>query len=101
MPQQSLLPDHPAMTALRVDIRSWPRTAQPDTVEVTTAVAIGSEPLKARSVVALVGLQRDYLDTLVETAVSTFMYGERPKDVARAIADVHRLARLHAQQHEF
>lgn len=101
MPQQSLLPEHPAMTSLAVEVRSYPLTPSPDVVQILVKVGVGSAALKARWAGTLTGVERDYLDTLCETITATFMYGETPRDIARACADVKRLARKHAANHEF
>jgi len=101
MPQQSLLPDHPAMTALAVVVRSFPHTNFPDEVDVSVQVARGDGPLKTRTVVTLRGVECDFLDTMVTEAVSAYMYGEKPQDVARAVSDVKKMARAHGASHQF
>lgn len=87
------------MTALTVTIRSWPRTASPDQVYVDVACSTGSGPLKTRASVTFTDLERDYLNTLVEDVVSTYMYGETPRDLARSVASVAKLARAHQRKH--
>lgn len=96
MPQQSLIPDYPPMTSFAVVIKSYPHTMHPDEVIVAVKVGVGSvaEP-KTRWMVTLPGVQRDYLNTLVESAAMTYMYGETPRDVVKACAAVHKLARQH------
>lgn len=101
MPQQSILPDQPAMTGFALEVRSYPRTPSPDVVQISVKVSTGTQPLKARWIADFAGLERDYLDTLCTSAMSAFMYGETPRDVAKACASVHHLAKAHARQHEF
>lgn len=101
MPQQSLLPDHPAMTAYALVVRSFPHTKFPDEVDVSLQIAVGDGPLKTRQVVTLRGVECDYLDTLATETVSAYMYGETPADVARAMSDVRKQARAHGLAHSF
>lgn len=95
MPQQSLLDEYPPMTRLKIEVESYPATPYPDQVCIIVGVATGSGDVKTRWVNYLQGVGRDYLDTLIETITMTFMYGERPVDVARAAQDVHRLSKKH------
>lgn len=99
MPQQSLLPDHPPMTAFSVTIRSYPHTKFPDQVDVSIQVAVGENPLKTRTVITLQGVECDFLNTLVSEAASAYMYGEKPRDVASAALAVRQQARAHGEAH--
>lgn len=101
MPQQSLLSDHPAMTSLVIEVLSYPLTQSVDDVRVTVKIGTGAKPAKARWAGTLVGIEADYLDTLVTTATATYMYGETTRAVAKACADVCRLARKHRRAHEY
>lgn len=101
MPQQSLLPDHPAMTALTLKVESWPRTEHPDEVRINVQVATGEGDPSTVTVVVLQGVECDFVNTVVEDATTAYMYGERPKDVRRSVNDVWRLARAHGARHQF
>lgn len=101
MPQQSLLPDHPAMTQFAIVIRSFPHTKFPDQVDISVQVAVGDNPLKTRTVITLQGVECDFLDTLVTEATSAYMYGAKPQEVARAALDVRKQAREHGHSHQF
>lgn len=103
MPQQSLMPEsYPPMTALAFEVRSFPRTPDAETVSVLVKVATGATgDLKTRYATTLKGLERDYLDTLVEAATTSYMYEATTRDVVKACAAVKRLARAHAAAHEF
>lgn len=101
MPQQSILPDYPPMTAFAVQIRSFPHTAYPDQVDVAIQVGTGESQLKTRQVVTLRGVECDFLDTLVTECTSAYMYGETPQDVAKAASAVKSQARAHGAMHQF
>lgn len=101
MPQQSLLPDHPAMTRLNLLVESWPHTKFPDHVRLTVQIGEGTGDPASAIVVVLQGVEADFLNTIVEDAVSAYMYGEKPRDVRQAVNDVWRLARAHGASHQF
>lgn len=101
MPQQSLLPEHPAMTSLRITVRSYPHTSFPDQVAVEVAVGNGGKDLKTVTSLGLQGVGCDFLDTLVQEAVSSYMYGETRKDVRRAVLDVYKASKAHEVTHQF
>lgn len=101
MPQQSLLPDHPAMAALQITVMTYPNTTVMGDVDVTIGVGLVGGDLKTRHVVTLHGIEADYLDTLVDAATSAFMYEETPAHVVRAVAGVCKLARSHGLTGQF
>lgn len=101
MPQQSLLPDHPAMTQCVLRIESWPHTKFSDEVRLTVQIGVGGQDPSSAVVAVLKGVEADYLNTLVEDTVSAYMYGETVKDVRQAVNDVWRLARAHGAAHQF
>lgn len=89
------------MTGFAFEVRSFPDTPHPDEVTVSVRVGSGAKSPSTVYVCSLRGAQRDYLDTMADAALSTFMYGEKARDVARSCADVLKLARVHAASHEF
>jgi len=89
------------MTSLNLLVRSFPLTPDPEQVVIWVQVGIGSKEAKTRQVVQLQGVERDFLNTLVEEITSTFMYGETPRDVVRAASAVKTLAKRHARDCEF
>lgn len=101
MPQQSLLPDMPAMTSLSIEIRSYPHTPYPDEVDIEVSIGTGGKPRKTVWAGRWRGYECDYLNTLVEDVASTYMYGETRKDVKSTCAGVAKLARRHATDHQF
>lgn len=101
MPQQSLLPDYPAMTSLVLTIESFPHTKHADQVRVTVKVGTGGKSATTFDVKEFESLECDYLNTAASEVLSAYMYGERVKDVRRALTDVWRLARAHAGAHQF
>jgi len=88
------------MTQMAFTVRSWPHTRFADEVDISVQIAVGDEPLKTRQVATLRGVECDYLNTIVGEIASSYMYGERPKDVSRAFVDVVRLAREHGAAHQ-
>lgn len=98
MPQQSVFPDqYPPMTSFAVEVRSFPLTPDAETVSVLVKVGTGTDTSpKTRWASTLKGLERDYLDTLLEAATMAYMYEATPKDVVKACASVKKLARAHA-----
>lgn len=87
------------MTSLVVTVRGFPHTPDIETCQIFVAVGVGGKDPKTRIVATLTGIERDYVDTLVQDATNAYLYEETPKDVVRAIADVTRLARKHARDH--
>lgn len=99
MPQQTLLPDNPPMTRLTLEITD--RTPDlVDGVNVTVRVAVGQEPLRTVAVASLHGRMSEYLNTLVEEVTSAWHYEGSPRDVARTVASVVKVARKHARAHD-
>ena len=100
MPQQSLLPDHPPMTGLRLEFRA-PEPGVRDATEVWIAVRRKGGEWTTYTVLTLPGIEADLLLTLASETVSAWAYGERPKDVRSAAAAVKKQAKAHAAAHEF
>lgn len=101
MPQQSILPEFPAMTSLSIRVDSFPLTATADTVRVTVQVGVGGGDPASTIVPVLLGTEADYLATIISEATSAFMYGETVSDVRRAVKDAWGQARVHGVQTQF
>lgn len=100
MPQLRILPDDSQMTALRIVLRA-PRPAVNDHTLLEVSVGVDYQPVMPCYGTSLVGIETDYLDTMVTAAATSWAYEATRKDVQRALASVKRLARLHRQAHEF
>lgn len=98
MPQQSLLADQPPMTALRIEVKSYPHTKAVDEVIVTVQGSIGAGQLKTRALEVFQGAEQDYLDTYVQEALRWYMYGETWRQVAKKLAIVRKQARRHGME---
>lgn len=89
------------MGTLELTVEQWPLTTQADETRVTVRITLPTRSVRWVNVVTLVGIQNDFLVTLLSEITTSWRYGERPKDVGRAIAGVQKMARYHAARHEF
>lgn len=95
MPQHTLFTNHQRLVGLDIQIRD--RT--PDLIDACDFTFIQHYDQGSRATVSSVrlsGRQIDYADTLVEQALTAFLWG-KAGDVARAVASVYRDARRHAR----
>lgn len=95
MPQQSLLPNHPPMTALRVEFRYPPPGSANGHLQVWVAAETGHGEMKSVWVGQLPDLQADLAMTMAEDLTATFLFGETRRDLARTAAGVKRAAQAH------
>ena len=89
------------MTALSVEIKSYPRTAYVDQVTIVIRGAEGSGDLVTRCQTTLTGPESHYVDTYVQTALQAYLYGETFRGMARELAAVVKLARKHGETSEY
>lgn len=99
MPQNSLFQEHLPPSALRLDLFG-PNLAL-DRDQTDLWVYAGHSRLDFQCVAhhPLPGVETDYLNTIVEAAAYAWAYGEGRRDIARAVADVKRLAQAHRRSH--
>lgn len=100
MPQQSILPDHPPMTGLTIELRA-PVPGERDCTDVWVAVGYGHRSPSTVWIAGFPGVEADYLDTVVTAATTAYLYGETGRDVAKACADVKKMSRMHARRSTF
>jgi hypothetical protein len=100
MPQQSLLPEYPPMTSLRITIRQL-EPHQGEGHQILVAGAVRGGEVKTRWACTVYGVEADYLNTLVSEATSAWQHEETFRDVVRACAATHKLARAHGRTHQF
>lgn len=88
------------MTSISIGITPTPPGTDPGWT-VHLKVGVGNQEPKSRWVATLVGVEADYLDSLVEGMTHAWQYGEDTRDVVRKAAEIHRLARRHRRAHEY
>lgn len=99
MPQQSLLPDYPPMTGLRVDFEDGSVTFS-DAIKVSVRVGHrGNEPTTIWAA-EFTGVENDYLETLVTEVTRAWLFSPSWTDVSRAATRVLRDARRHRRKHD-
>ena len=97
MPQTNLFA--PTMSRLTIEVSDG-HLDLVSGILVTVRIAQGDGDLCTYWAKRLHGYEVDYFDSLVQAIAHAYMYGERPGDVMRAAAKVHKAARRHAAQHE-
>ena len=99
MTQPSLLADHPHAHTLVIEIDDGTLRMDHDYV-VTIKTASGDGKPTTLWKERLVGLETDYLDTLVDAAVSAWMYQPGLRELLRALVKTKRLAEQHRRSHD-
>ena len=97
MPQNRMFDDQPPTRGLMIILNDLTLDLL-DGLDVRVRTIDTTGRPTTRAAVRLHGVEVDYLDTLVSTVATAFMYG--PADeLAREVAAVHKLARKHRRSH--
>lgn len=97
MPQQQLLPDGPVIVGLRITLIDRTNNLE-DALDFQVETIDHRGDRRTIAVRSLEGVMVDYLDTMMTTIVTSWLYGP-PKEIPREIASVMRLARAHLRAH--